>query len=95
MRDTPTTRSGWAIHSPWQGVMWDIFRTTRSEAIAEFCRIVDADCYDEAVAKAKEGRVWPKKGALSPAQSKAWREWRNKGFMAVHAYVQICDRRVR
>lgn len=94
MGDMRTSREGWTIYSADQASAWGIFTNTRNEAISEFCKIVDRACYEAATLEAKAGRVFYSRRALTSFERTAWRKYQRKGFMAVHAFMQVSDYRV-
>lgn len=85
---------GWAIRSPWQGDLWNHFHRTRAEAIMDFLKDASREVYDEAVERAKGGRLSTPMH-LTTAARKEWPKWRRKGYMAVHVQMMTCDYRVR
>lgn len=80
----------WGIWHPQIGLV-NTFQPTRNAAIAEFCRMMDADSYDEAVDEAKSGRVWFSAPSLTARQRRAWRRFRDNGYMAVHVEAVVRD----
>lgn len=86
-------REGWAIRNPC-GHLWGSIGSTRSAAIMEFLTYAEADVYDEAEERAKQGYVFPLT-KTTPLAQKRWPVWRRKGWMAVRVLMQTVDHRVR
>lgn len=86
MRDS---YEAWDIWSPWDGLLGYTQRT-RAATVHLFLSNVSKEVHKEKCGKLNMFD----EGGLSALEGRVWREWKRKGFMAVHVIVQAADHRV-